>query len=353
MKLKSFIGTTVRFHVPITYSYWPTVPEEIKDKIFELVEKYRLTTTYVLPFLDDLEKLKFSRNEYSFIEQQHWIEFVASRLKEDFKKNSENGKEKRKQHKYNHRTSRKGYANFMEELDELVATQKTTNAFGEEDIITRTLDGKDHPGIVNIAKDDEQMEGVILEKMKASESKLAFEMKDHVVAWRTIFDLDIEGDNVKVAADVMVVGDFSIFIPLKQEMYKMSHEVGSHILWSQHLVTIDNIKMDYEEFTKDMTIFAPTPIQNASVALRFLLRMDFSSMRPIATACLDVYIMYLYTDMESSRTLNLYKFVDAGLISYGSSKEECAQLLIARLLGTDYDQLLLIHYNFGYFDKLE
>ncbi|KAL0539886.1 hypothetical protein IC582_024107 [Cucumis melo] len=80
---------------------------------------------------------------------------------------------------------------------------------------------------------------------------------------------------------------------------------------------------------------------------------DFSSMRPIATACLDVYIMYLYTDMESSRTLNLYKFVDAGLISYGSSKEECAQLLIARLLGTDYDQLLLIHYNFGYFDKLE
>ena len=80
--------------------------------------------------------------------------------------------------------------------------------------------------------------------------------------------------------------------------------------------------MDYEEFTKDMTIFAPTPIQNASVALRFLLRMvehmgstiqittpydvfgvrrkccimieslkDFTSMRPIATACLDAYIM--------------------------------------------------------------
>ncbi|KAL0544283.1 hypothetical protein IC582_019396 [Cucumis melo] len=51
--------------------------------------------------------------------------------------------------------------------------------------------------------------------------------------------------------------------------------------------------------------------------------------------------------MESSRTLNLYKFVDAGSISCGSSKEERAQLLTARLLGTDYDQLLLIPYNFG------
>ncbi|KAL0549101.1 hypothetical protein IC582_013581 [Cucumis melo] len=51
--------------------------------------------------------------------------------------------------------------------------------------------------------------------------------------------------------------------------------------------------------------------------------------------------------MESSRTLNLYKFVDAGSISCGSSKEERAQLLTARLLGTNYDQLLLIPYSFG------
>ncbi|KAL4018023.1 hypothetical protein IC575_021610 [Cucumis melo] len=208
-QLKSFIGTTVRFHVPIIYSDWPTVPKEIKNKIFELIKagfvvdhrskktiiqnagvcfrqfKYRLTTTYVLPFLDDVEKLKFPPNEYSFIDQQHWTEFVASRLKEDFRKKSENGKEKRKKHRYNHRTSRKGYANLMEELkalssdqidrsivwkqarmdrkgqisdeetkevvnliDELVATQNTTNAFGEEDILTRALGGKDRPGIL-------------------------------------------------------------------------------------------------------------------------------------------------------------------------------------------------------------
>ncbi|KAA0063983.1 uncharacterized protein E6C27_scaffold616G001470 [Cucumis melo var. makuwa] len=186
----------VRFHVLITYSDWPMMPKEIKDKIFELIEarfvvdsrskktliknagvcfhqfKYRLTTIYVLQFIDNIEKLKFPANEYSFIEQEHWTEFVASRLKEDFK--------------YNHQTSRKGYANLMEELkasssyqidrsivwkqacmdrkgqisdeemkevvnliDELVATQKITNALGEEDILTRALGGKDHPRIVS------------------------------------------------------------------------------------------------------------------------------------------------------------------------------------------------------------
>ncbi|KAA0035426.1 uncharacterized protein E5676_scaffold862G00180 [Cucumis melo var. makuwa] len=139
-KLKSFIGTTVRFHVLITYFDWPMVPKEINDKIYELIEvefvvdprskksliqnagvcfrqfKYRLTTTYVLPFKDSVEKLKFSLNEYSFIEQEHWNEFVASRLKEDFRKKSEEVKEKWKQHKYNHRASRKRYANLIEEL---------------------------------------------------------------------------------------------------------------------------------------------------------------------------------------------------------------------------------------------
>ncbi|KAL4011090.1 hypothetical protein IC575_028137 [Cucumis melo] len=60
-----------------------------------------------------------------------------------------------------------------------------------------------------------------------------------------------------------------------------------------------------------------------------------------------VITVYLYTRVESSRTLNLYKFVDAESISYGSSKEEQAQLLTARLLGIDYDKLLLIPYNSG------
>uniref|UniRef100_A0A9I9EH31 Ubiquitin-like protease family profile domain-containing protein n=1 Tax=Cucumis melo TaxID=3656 RepID=A0A9I9EH31_CUCME len=264
----------------------------------------------------------------------------------------------------------------MKENDDCVGNSKEEPESEKdiEDVVELNEDIK-----VDIAKDDKKVEGVTLEKMKVgTPCKLAFEMKDHVVAWGTIIDSDAEGDNVKVAVDVVVDGDCAIPIPSEQGMYKMSQEVGSHILWPRDLVITNNIKMDYGEFTKDMSTFAPTPIQNAPIALRFLLRMvehmgsaiqittphdvfgvrrkccimieslkDFTSMRPIATACLDAYIMYLYTRMESSRTLNLYKFVDAGSISCGSSKEERAQLLTARLLGTDYDQLLLFPYNSG------
>ncbi|KAA0035793.1 uncharacterized protein E6C27_scaffold403G00780 [Cucumis melo var. makuwa] len=418
-KLK-IIGTTVRFHIPITYSDWPTVPKEIKDKIFELIEA---------GFEVD------PRSKKTIIQTLAYA-FINS----NFKKKSENGKEKRKKHKYNHKTSRKGYENLMEELkasssDQIdrsivwkqarmdrkgqipdeetkevvgvqrgadrreagrmreghmdasgflfasaidlslnpeklgrynfhTATQQKTNEKKDENATSKEHD--------RMAKRIKELEDKLL-KMKEkddflgdlkeepgqhSEGRLgdgrcdvreneAFETKDQVVAWGTIIDSDVEGDNVKVAVDVVVDGNCAIPIPSKQGMYKMSQEVGSHILWPRDLVITDNIKMDYGEFTKDMTTFAPTPIQNALVALRFLLRMDFTSIRPIATACLDAYIMYLYTHMESSRTLNLYKFVDAGSISCGSSKEERAQLLTARLLGTDYDQLLLIPYNFG------
>ncbi|KAA0051328.1 putative serine/threonine-protein kinase nek2 [Cucumis melo var. makuwa] len=93
-KLKSFMGTIVGFVVDPPSK--KTVIQNVG--VYFRQFKYRLTTTYVLPFLDNVEKL----NEYSIIKQQHWTEFVASWLKEDFKKKSENGKEKQKQHKYNH-----------------------------------------------------------------------------------------------------------------------------------------------------------------------------------------------------------------------------------------------------------
>ncbi|KAL4013691.1 hypothetical protein IC575_025874 [Cucumis melo] len=225
-------------------------------------------------------------------------------------------------------------------IDELVATQNTTNAFNEEDILTRALGGKDHPGIlrgvgkyvikkkyfhtatqqktnekeddkatskehdpmakrikeleeellkmkekddcVGVSKeepsmgskeksfmeraenvndledlsndlesekdveddDDKKVEGVALGKMKVGTPyKLAFETKDHVVAWGTIIDSDVEGDNVKVAVDVVVDGDCAIPIPSEQGMYKMSQEVGSHILWPRDLVITNNIKV--------------------------------------------------------------------------------------------------------------
>ncbi|KAE8649268.1 uncharacterized protein LOC105435199 isoform X1 [Cucumis sativus] len=208
-KLKSFIGRTVRFHVPITYSTWHAVPKEMKEKIYELIEgdfildpkskksilqnvricfsgfKLRLTTTYVLSLKDDVENLKRPPAEYSFIDEDHWDEFVASRLKEDFEKKSEEDKLKRKLYKYNHRTSRKGYANLVEELrasslsnqidrsivwkhahldhkgefpdkemkdvanviDNLLGNQKTRSLYGSDDVLNQALGVKDRLGI--------------------------------------------------------------------------------------------------------------------------------------------------------------------------------------------------------------
>ncbi|KAL4032531.1 hypothetical protein IC575_005609 [Cucumis melo] len=138
-KLKSFIGTTVRVHVPISYQSWKDVPTELKDKIYELIEggfvvdprskksilqnasvcfrnfKSSLTTKHVLPYKKDLEKLKDPPTEYSFIDREHWNIFVASRLTEQFEMVSNKGREWRK-NKYNHRMSRKGYANLTEEM---------------------------------------------------------------------------------------------------------------------------------------------------------------------------------------------------------------------------------------------
>ena len=70
--------------------------------------------------------------------------------------------------------------------------------------------------------------------------KLAFETKDHVVAWGTIIDSDVEGDNVKVAVDVVVDGDCAIPIPSEQGMYKyprkLVHTYCGHVILS--LLTI-------------------------------------------------------------------------------------------------------------------
>ncbi|XP_050939316.1 uncharacterized protein LOC127148927 [Cucumis melo] len=139
-KLKSFIGTIVRVHVPISYQFWKDVPTELKDKIYELIEggfvvdprskksilqnasvcfrnfKSSLTTKHVLPYKKDLEKLKDPPTEYSFIDREHWNIFVASRLTEQFEMVSNKGREWRKNNKYNHRMSRKGYANLTEEM---------------------------------------------------------------------------------------------------------------------------------------------------------------------------------------------------------------------------------------------
>ncbi|KAA0055505.1 putative serine/threonine-protein kinase nek2 [Cucumis melo var. makuwa] len=107
-KLKSFIGSATHYHVPITYMSWKSVPAELKDKIFTTVEaafvidprsrknvlqtagisfrqfKNWLTTKYIILHKDEPQLLQVPPEKYSFIDQNHWEEFVRSRLSETF-----------------------------------------------------------------------------------------------------------------------------------------------------------------------------------------------------------------------------------------------------------------------------
>ena len=67
-------------------------------------------------------------------------------------------------------------------------------------------------------------------------------MKDNVVRVKAIFESKLDGDNIKVSVDVVVVGDCAIHTPTKKGINNLSQKIGSHILWSR-LVIIDNEKV--------------------------------------------------------------------------------------------------------------
>ena len=72
---------------------------------------------------------------------------------------------------------------------------------------------------------------------------MAFKTKDNIIGVKTIFDSELDGDNIMVLVDVVVDGDCAILIPTKKGINNMSQEVGSHILWPHHLVFINNEKV--------------------------------------------------------------------------------------------------------------
>ncbi|TYK29865.1 uncharacterized protein E5676_scaffold208G001130 [Cucumis melo var. makuwa] len=57
--------------------------------------------------------------------------------------------------------------------------------------------------------------------------RLAIGTKDNVVGVGTIFDYDIDGDNMKVSVDMVVDGNCFIPVPTREGMTMLSQEVGS------------------------------------------------------------------------------------------------------------------------------
>ncbi|KAL6191622.1 hypothetical protein ACLB2K_038012 [Fragaria x ananassa] len=101
--MQSYIGVLARTTIPIIFDDWRNVDDEPKEKIWEAIQ-------------DSPEKLENPPDDYRCIPKLYWSLFVEDRISEEFKELREVQSAKRKLNKYNHRMSRKGYAQSRVEL---------------------------------------------------------------------------------------------------------------------------------------------------------------------------------------------------------------------------------------------
>ncbi|KAI3981998.1 hypothetical protein MKX01_018904 [Papaver californicum] len=126
--------------VPIVHDNWKVVPITLKEELWRCLEakyvleprsrkllvngvgdkwrvfKSTLTRTHVLPFKDEPGRLIHPPPKYRFIKQEHWDEFVKSRLNDAFQALHEAQSERRGKHIYPHRLGRTGYAGLVEKM---------------------------------------------------------------------------------------------------------------------------------------------------------------------------------------------------------------------------------------------
>ncbi|KAH6770784.1 hypothetical protein C2S52_015587 [Perilla frutescens var. hirtella] len=131
-QLQSYIDLLTRDHVKISIKNWKLVPDDTKDLIWEQVKatclesanskwrtwKCRLHKDFILPNKDNPDEM-YKPPPDSGILDHDWGVFVHSRVSTKFQQLSEQQKKRRSKHLYPHRLSRKGYANYAEEIKDL------------------------------------------------------------------------------------------------------------------------------------------------------------------------------------------------------------------------------------------
>ncbi|CAL8992409.1 unnamed protein product [Prunus brigantina] len=142
IEMQSYIGVLARSRVPLVDKKWAEIPKDIKEQIWEAVDmafvvgqggknsvltsaakkwkdfKSTLTRHYILPYINDRERLSQPPETYKFIEKAQWDAFVASRLSKEFQSVHSQHAQIREKLEYNHRLSRKGYTGLEDQLEE-------------------------------------------------------------------------------------------------------------------------------------------------------------------------------------------------------------------------------------------
>ncbi|CAL8167665.1 unnamed protein product [Prunus armeniaca] len=143
-EMQSYIGVLARSRVPLVDKKWVEIPKDIKEQIWEAVDmafvvgqggknsvlssaakkwkdfKSTLTRHYILPYIQEREKLSQPPEIYKFIEKAEWDAFVASRLSKEFE---------------------------SDELQKRVS-EGSLSVSGSNDVLTMAL-GPEHPGRVS------------------------------------------------------------------------------------------------------------------------------------------------------------------------------------------------------------
>ncbi|TYK24336.1 putative serine/threonine-protein kinase nek2 [Cucumis melo var. makuwa] len=414
-KLKSFIGSATHYHVPITYMSWKSVPAELKDKIFTTVEaafvidprsrknvlqtagisfrqfKNWLTTKYIIPHKDEPQLLQVPPEKYSFIEQNHWEEFVRSRLSETFQEKRKLQQDRRSKNKYNHRISRKGYANLKEEMDEISMNtdSSSVNRHCLNDVLTQALGTKEHNGRVrgvggyvtpttyfhsvkktskdeaNILVENEELRRRVSELEAQIRSNLSTPLSAHGSCSRPIVLEGIEekGKRIEVESldkpkhkekkgkEVMKMNEPELDVLKERDLIKMPTEVVCESTSTLPLALKSILRYAEKVMEKDSSITFSLPADLFGVSRKTsVLRediVDLCNMNEVKTFTLVAYMMYLYSSVSGSKENMQYVFVDPSLISSGNTQESRIRNLCSRLMVSKPDQVVLAPFNPG------
>ncbi|KAL0557055.1 hypothetical protein IC582_005573 [Cucumis melo] len=341
-KLKSFIGSATHYHVP---SSWKSVPAEMKDKIFTTVEfKNWLTTKYIMPHKDEPQLLEVPPEKYSFIEQNHWEEFVRSRLSETFQDEISMNTDSSSVNRH--------YSNNV--LTQALGTKEQNGrVHGVGGYVTLTTyfhsvkkTSKDE---ANILVENEELQRRVSELEAQIRSNLSTPLSAHESCSRSIMLKGIEKKGKRIEAESM-------------DKPKENEKKGKEVMKmnERRLEGMDLIKMPTEKevvcesistfplalksilryaekvMEKDSSITFSLPADLFGISRKsYVLRediIDLCNMNEVKTFTLVAYMMYLYSSVLGSKENVQYVFVDPSLISSGNTQESRIRNLSSRLM---------------------